>query len=75
MPIYTNPDLKEKIHLLNKLKGKSCFHIKSIDKETEKQISKTLKLGYKQYKKIIGFKSSFQQSLYEDMQILSYYSL
>jgi hypothetical protein len=37
--------------LLKLLKGVSCFHIKSIDKNIEKQIASALKNGYKLYKK------------------------
>ncbi len=53
MPIYTDTKLKDvfKPELLNLLKGKSCFHIKSLDEELEKQISQALKIGFKLYKK------------------------
>ena len=53
MPIYTDTDLKKvfKPELLSLLKGKSCFHIKELDKELEKQISQGLEVGYKLYKK------------------------
>jgi hypothetical protein len=53
MPIYTDTDLKEvfKPELLGTLKGKSCFHIKKLDAELEKQIEDALDIGYKLYKK------------------------
>ena len=53
MPIYCDTSLKEVFdpQLLGLLKGKSCFHIKSLDKELEKQIAKALKGGYELYKK------------------------
>jgi len=51
MPIYVEPELKEKLEpkLLKLLKGKSCFHIKSIDKELENEIFDALQKGYKLY--------------------------
>ena len=51
MPIYTDTDLKEvfKPELLKLLKGKSCFHIKKLDTELEKQIEEALKIGYQLY--------------------------
>jgi hypothetical protein len=53
MPIYVEPELKEKLdpELLKLLKGKSCFHIKSIDQELENKINDTLQKGYKLYQK------------------------
>ena len=53
MPMYTDTNLQEVFdkQLLSTLKGKSCFHIRSIDKELEKQIEKALRLGYGLYKK------------------------
>jgi hypothetical protein len=52
MPIYTDSSLKEifKPELLKLLKGKSCFHIRKLDKELENQIKYALKVGYKKYK-------------------------
>jgi hypothetical protein len=52
MPVYTNPDLKKvfKPELLKLLKGKACFHVKSLDPELEKQIKDALEKGYKCYK-------------------------
>ena len=53
MPIYTDIQLKKllKPDLLRLLKGKSCFHIKKMDENLEKQIDKALKQGYELYKK------------------------
>ncbi|UCG69310.1 MAG: hypothetical protein JSV09_16285 [Thermoplasmata archaeon] len=53
MPIYTDTELKDvfKPELLSLLKGKSCFHIKKLDKKLEKQIEQALALGYNLYKK------------------------
>lgn len=51
MPIYVEPELKQKLdpELLKLLKGKSCFHIKSIDQELENKINDALQKGYKLY--------------------------
>lgn len=51
MPIYIEPAISEKIenNLLKLLKGKSCFHIKSIDQLLIKQITHALKVGYDYY--------------------------
>ncbi|MBM4176821.1 MAG: DUF1801 domain-containing protein [Ignavibacteria bacterium] len=53
MPVYVDTSLKEvfKPELLKLLKGKSCFHIKSLDDKLEKQIDFALKKGYAMYKK------------------------
>jgi len=53
MPIYTDTSLKDvfKPKLLKLLKGKSCFHIKQLDANLEKQIEEALKKGYSLYKK------------------------
>ena len=53
MPIYTDVSLKDvfKPELLKLLKGKSCFHVKKLDKELESQIAFALEKGYKLYKK------------------------
>lgn len=54
MPVYTDEEKKEvftKPELLKLLKGKSCFHIKKMDDELEKQIKDALKRGYAAYKK------------------------
>lgn len=53
MPIYTDTGLRDVFgaELLRLLKGKSCFHIKTLDKELEGQIKFALKKGYQLYKK------------------------
>ena len=53
MPIYTDTSFEKifKPKLLKLLKGKSCFHIKSLDKQLELQIEDALKKGYSLYKK------------------------
>jgi len=53
MPIYTDAKLQDVFQpeLLSLLKGKSCFHIKKLDKKLEKQIEDALKIGYQLYKK------------------------
>ena len=53
MPIYTDTSLEKvfKPELLKLLKGKSCFHIKSLDIQLELQIEDALKKGYSLYKK------------------------
>ncbi len=53
MPVYVDTSLKKvfKPELLKLLKGKSCFHIKSLDGKLEKQIDSALKKGYAMYKK------------------------
>jgi hypothetical protein len=51
MPVYSDEDIKGLFgeELLKRLKGKSCFHIKKLDKELEKQISDALEIGYALY--------------------------
>lgn len=53
MPVYTDTDLKDVFgaELLNLLKGKSCFHVKTLDAKLEKQIASALKKGYQLCKK------------------------
>lgn len=53
MPVYTDTSLKEvfESELLSTLKGKSCFHIKKLDKKLLSQIKKSLETGFKLYKK------------------------
>jgi hypothetical protein len=53
MPIYSDVKLKDVFSedLLKLLKGKSCFHIKKMDKKLEKNIGKALDIGFKLYKK------------------------
>lgn len=52
MPIYTDADLKDVFppELLGLLKGKSCFHVKELDDELERQIERALEIGYELYK-------------------------
>ena len=51
MPVYADKELKEVFQpgLLKTLKGKSCFHIKTNDKELLKQIKDAAKTGYELY--------------------------
>jgi hypothetical protein len=53
MPIYTDTKLKDvfKPELLSVLKGKSCFHIKSLNEKLINQIEGALKIGFQLYKK------------------------
>lgn len=53
MPVYADKDLRKffKPEMLEILKGKSCFHIKKLGPELEKQIRDALKRGYSLYKK------------------------
>lgn len=53
MPVYADTTLKEVFEpeLLSLLKGKSCFHIKELDKELEQQVKNALKKGFRLYKK------------------------
>ena len=51
MPIYAEAKLQDvfKPELLKLLKGKSCFHIRELNPELEKQIIEALEIGYKLY--------------------------
>ena len=53
MPVYVDTTMKDVFgpELLKLLKGKSCFHVKKLDKNLEKQIKDALDKGYKLYKK------------------------
>jgi hypothetical protein len=53
MSVYCNPALTKKIpaELKKLLKGKSCFHFKTIDATLKKQIAEVLKLSFDFYKK------------------------
>jgi len=53
MPIYTDAELKDllKPELLKLLKGKSCFHVRKLDSELEKQIEEVLEMGYQLYRR------------------------
>jgi len=52
MPVYTEAEIKNMFSndLLKLLKGKSCFHIKKLNEELEKQIADALEKGYLMYK-------------------------
>jgi hypothetical protein len=52
MSVYAETDIKNMFgsELLKLLKGKSCFHIKKLDEEIEKQISEALELRFLTYK-------------------------
>ncbi len=52
MPIYMNPQLERKLApgLLKLLKGKTCFHIKSLDDTLFDDIDAALTLGVKAFK-------------------------
>jgi len=52
-PIYTNPKEFENIsgNLRKCLKGKSCFHIKNLDADLEKDIKLMIKTGVTIFKK------------------------
>ena len=53
MPVYVDTSLKGVLGpgLLMLLRGKSCFHIKKLDSDLERQIAKALSEGYSLYKK------------------------
>jgi hypothetical protein len=52
MPIYLNPELKKRVPptLLKLLKGKTCFHVKSIDDQLLIDVQAALDLGRKSFK-------------------------
>jgi hypothetical protein len=52
MPIYCNPTVAEKLapELMKTLKGKACFHIKSLSPEMLGHIREALKIGYEGYR-------------------------
>ncbi|MBM3120566.1 MAG: DUF1801 domain-containing protein [Chloroflexi bacterium] len=53
MPVYTTPEMKKLFapELLSLLKGKSCFHIQTLDARLLAQVKRALDAGYKLYKK------------------------
>lgn len=53
MPVYTSPEMKKLFapELLALLKGKSCFHIKTLDRRLLAQVKAVLAAGFKLYKK------------------------
>jgi len=52
MPTYTHTEIKRVFSpaLLKLLKGKSCFHVKKLDKDLQADIAKALKAGFDLYK-------------------------
>lgn len=52
MPIYMNPALQDKLapELMKLLKGKTCFHIKSLDDTLLATVEAALKLGTKAFR-------------------------
>lgn len=53
MPVYTTPEMRKLFapELLALLKGKSCFHIKTVDARLLAQVKRALEAGFKLYKK------------------------
>ncbi len=53
MSVYCEPSLYKKIapELMKTLKGKTCFHIKSLDAGMKKQIAEAIKMSFDFYKK------------------------
>ncbi len=51
MPVYGDPSLSDVFgqDLMKLLKGKSCFHIKYLDRNLEEQIESALRKGYDMY--------------------------
>lgn len=56
MHVYVQTDMVKKVapELLKTLKGKSCFHIKTLDNNLINQVEATMKDGIECYKKL-GF--------------------
>lgn len=53
MPVYSDEAAMKAIfseRLLRLLKGKSCFHIKDLDEQLEKDIANALEAGFQLYK-------------------------
>ena len=52
MPVYAEPEMKAMFapELLSLLKGKSCFHIRQLDRALTKQIRDALASGYTMYR-------------------------
>lgn len=52
MPVYTHPEvIRPQLHpdLLKRLKGKSCFHITSLNADMKMHIRQALETGYQLY--------------------------
>jgi hypothetical protein len=58
MPIYSHKDEFQDLSpdFMKRLKGKSCFHIKTWDRETERETKKLFKKGFSIYKDLYTFK-------------------
>jgi hypothetical protein len=52
MPVYCNPEMAKSLSpdLMKLLKGKACFHVKSLNKDLEQDIKTALEIGFKDYK-------------------------
>jgi len=52
IPIYTNSNLIDELqpNLKSKLKGKSCFHFKNLNRELENEIADALEKGFQIFK-------------------------
>jgi len=57
MPIYSYPDEYKDLsaEFMKKLKGKTCFHIKTLNAKTERDIKILFKKGYNLYKNLKSF--------------------
>lgn len=57
MPFYSHKDRFQDLspEFMKKLKGKSCFHIKTWDADTEKEAKKLIKTGFSIYKDLYTF--------------------
>jgi hypothetical protein len=53
MPVYAEAKLKSafKPELLSRLKGRSCFHLKALDRELTAQTRSALAVGFAAYKR------------------------
>lgn len=56
MPIYSHKSKFKDLSkdFMKKLKGKSCFHIKELDRSTKQQAASMIKTGYDLYKTFEG---------------------
>ncbi len=54
MPVYANTQLTSALRpeLLSLLKGKSCFHLRALDRELNSQIRSALARGFAMYEKL-----------------------
>ena len=52
LPVYTNPELNQKIspELKKRMQGKACFNFATVDNELFKQLGALTKSGYKVFK-------------------------